>query len=382
MLLLVLSALAFATPGSVETKEELSLRLLGKLPTTAVEPEQAAAPASKAPAASKVQALPTVALPTVAASQAVPAAVDEAAQPAAAGPQKDIVNQVVSLPTVPSTNEQANEQLREQALSWGKQGSVTPEVTDATTLTDTQITTQSEGFSSVLPWWLPAVLFGGFGLFALSRRPGGLGQLTGAAGPAPMRVLSRTALGQNSGLALLELDAGEGETRRILVGFGGGAPNLVTDLTPAKSTTTADEAPVLHVVPDPVIERPSVDSFDFSAVAPRVPSVPTTNAPLPRDEAPEPAMSIAPPAVESTSGRRSVLSARSNALRPPTFSNDESFGFAATFKQEMEKPVKKRSADEARALVDEVLAERDPAAGNDGQRRSRPWAGTRFEGTA
>ena len=93
-------------------------------------------------------------------------------------------------------------------------------------------------------------------------------------------------------------------------------------------------------------------------------------------------MSIAPPAVESTSGRRSVLSARSNALRPPTFSNDESFGFAATFKQEMEKPVKKRSADEARALVDEVLAERDPAAGNDGQRRSRPWAGTRFEGTA
>ena len=88
MLLLVLSALAFATPGSVETKEELSLRLLGKLPTTAVELEQAAAPASKAPAASKVQALPTVALPTVAASQAAPHAVDEAAQPAAAGPQK------------------------------------------------------------------------------------------------------------------------------------------------------------------------------------------------------------------------------------------------------------------------------------------------------
>ena len=72
----------------------------------------------------------------------------------------------------------------------------------------------------MLPWWLPAVLFGGFGLFALSRRPGGLGQLTGAAGPAPMRVLSRTALGQNSGLALLELDAGEGETRRILVDLG------------------------------------------------------------------------------------------------------------------------------------------------------------------
>lgn len=47
-----------------------------------------------------------------------------------------------------------------------------------------------------------------------------------------IRVTSRTSLGREGNLAVVEVGDGTGGRRRLLVGFGAGAPRLVADLTP------------------------------------------------------------------------------------------------------------------------------------------------------
>ncbi len=59
--------------------------------------------------------------------------------------------------------------------------------------------------------------------------------------PGPgMRVLSRLALGREGALLLVEVDDGRGESRRLLLGAGGGAPRLVAELDAAGPVAAGD----------------------------------------------------------------------------------------------------------------------------------------------
>ena len=77
-----------------------------------------------------------------------------------------------------------------------------------------------------VPTWLWGVgILGGFGLLLLRSRT-----IKALSGPKPISVLTRTALGKDGSLAVVEVAEADGEKRRLLVGFGGGAPRLVADL--------------------------------------------------------------------------------------------------------------------------------------------------------
>jgi hypothetical protein len=195
-----------------------------------------------------------------------------------------------------------------------------------------------------------------------------------------MRVLSRTALGQSSGLALVEVDTGDGNSRRILVGFGGGSPNLVTELDRPVAERAAE--PFSEPIPVAVEETthiPMVEDFGFQR---GLKGMAFADFDQPLKDPVEPVLTTAPPVVKVMPSRRSVLSTKSASLRP---SEEDRKGFAAALDQEMdgEAPAKKRTAKEARALVEEVLQERDPKEPRPVNIRGpRPWAGTRFQGTA
>ena len=63
-------------------------------------------------------------------------------------------------------------------------------------------------------------------------------------GPGPgMRLLSRLPLGREGSLLLVEVDDGRGETRRLLLGAGGGAPRLVAELDAAGPVAAGDPEP-------------------------------------------------------------------------------------------------------------------------------------------
>ena len=225
------------------------------------------------------------------------------------------------------------------------------------------------------PWWLPAALLGGLGLVLLSRREGGLSQLGIGNGSAPMRVLSRTALGQNSGLALVELDEGDGSTRRVLVGFGGGSPNLVAELG-LMTPMPEEEDQVFEAHPSlaPLARIPTVEDFGFQPTPARTQL--SANTP-PIDLPSEPVINEV--LEKPSSARRSVLDSKTRTLRPPESQSD----FAEILKDEFEAPIPRRSAEDARALVEEVLAARQPEQTPEPTKRNpRPWAGSRFQGTA
>lgn len=77
-----------------------------------------------------------------------------------------------------------------------------------------------------VPTWLWVVgLLGGVGLLLLRSRT-----MKVLSGPKPIEVMTRTALGKDGSLAVVEVTEADGEKRRLLVGFGGGAPRLVADL--------------------------------------------------------------------------------------------------------------------------------------------------------
>jgi len=74
-----------------------------------------------------------------------------------------------------------------------------------------------------------------------------------------------------------------------------------------------------------------------------------------------------------------VLNSTTRTLRAPERRQD----FSEVLKDEFEAPIPRRSAAEARALVEEVLAERDPEDPPEPPKHNpRPWAGSRFQGTA
>lgn len=77
-----------------------------------------------------------------------------------------------------------------------------------------------------IPGWafsVGALLMGGGAMWWLKQR---------AAAPTtpPLSVLHRQAIGDRSSLVLVEVATPDGERRRLLIGTGGGAPTLVSDL--------------------------------------------------------------------------------------------------------------------------------------------------------
>lgn len=77
-----------------------------------------------------------------------------------------------------------------------------------------------------VPGWLWVVgILAGVGLILLRSR-----SLKALRGPDAIEVISRSQLGKDGSLAVVEVAEADGEKRRLLVGFGGGAPRLVADL--------------------------------------------------------------------------------------------------------------------------------------------------------
>jgi hypothetical protein len=101
-----------------------------------------------------------------------------------------------------------------------------------------------------VPGWLWVVgILGGIGLLVMRSR-----SLKALRGPDAISVVSRSQLGKDGSLAVVEVAEADGEKRRLLVGFGGGAPRLVADLG-----RPFPELPVLpepkEAAPLPLVER-------------------------------------------------------------------------------------------------------------------------------
>ena len=92
-------------------------------------------------------------------------------------------------------------------------------------------------------------VFGGFGLLIGMAGVGGaafvarerLLPVRTDAGGAPLRVVGQARLSGQSGLALVEVRDLDGRVRRLVVGMGGGSPHLVSDLGAQISLSDADD---------------------------------------------------------------------------------------------------------------------------------------------
>lgn len=118
------------------------------------------------------------------------------------------------------------------------------------------------------------VLAVGIGLFWIRRL---LTQQGAGAGPAvPLRVVSRVSLGGTAALAVVEVhDAGE--TTRYLVGYGGGAPVLLSAL----SSDGPALVPVAYAEPEPV--EPEAETVPVEAPRARRDFVPVETRDEPDD---------------------------------------------------------------------------------------------------
>jgi hypothetical protein len=81
---------------------------------------------------------------------------------------------------------------------------------------------------------------------------------------SPLEVVGRTMLHGSNGLVMVNVEAGDGSTRRLLVGIGGDSPQLVADLGVCDGT----EAPT-EISPgyDAVAQTVDVATLDMQAVA-------------------------------------------------------------------------------------------------------------------
>ncbi|MEC7949148.1 MAG: hypothetical protein VX265_16380 [Myxococcota bacterium] len=99
-----------------------------------------------------------------------------------------------------------------------------------------------------VPGWLWVVGgVGGVGLLLLRSR-----SLKALRGPDAIAVVSRSQLGKDGSLAVVEVAEADGEKRRLLVGFGGGAPRLVADL--GRPFPDAPDG-FVPLAPTPLVER-------------------------------------------------------------------------------------------------------------------------------
>jgi hypothetical protein len=82
------------------------------------------------------------------------------------------------------------------------------------------------------PWWLwPMGLLGAAGVAGMVIRSRKTDRI-----PGHITVLSRATLSRAASLAMIEVADSNGQTRRMLIGVGGGAPRLVSDLSGISST--------------------------------------------------------------------------------------------------------------------------------------------------
>jgi hypothetical protein len=105
---------------------------------------------------------------------------------------------------------------------------------------------------SVWPWWVWPVGLLTVGVLFFMRGKAREKLLPSHA----IRIVSRSALGKEGTLAMIEVADGDHRTRRLLVGFGGGAPRLVADVS-AWDVAVAAPAPESaaaphHTGPDPI----------------------------------------------------------------------------------------------------------------------------------
>lgn len=95
----------------------------------------------------------------------------------------------------------------------------------------------SEPLDIAPPWLWGVLIVAAAGLLWLR------GRVTAVPGGAPsLRVVGRTLLGREGNLAVVEVADGD-RTRRMLIGYGGGAPRLVAELADGAGEEDAAPAP-------------------------------------------------------------------------------------------------------------------------------------------
>ncbi len=102
-----------------------------------------------------------------------------------------------------------------------------------------------------VPWWLLPVGMLGVGVLLVMRNKAS----KTTAVRQSIRVMSRTHMGKEGSLAMIEVADGDQRTRRLLVGFGGGAPRLVADVS-AWEVAVAAPSPVLADEPRSTVAMP------------------------------------------------------------------------------------------------------------------------------
>lgn len=203
------------------------------------------------------------------------------------------------------------------------------------------------GAPSKLPglWWmLPVIgLLGGTNWWL--RKKGRFGALRTA--EVPLKIVARQSLGGTNQLLLVEVEDPDGSSRRLLIGTGTDGPRLVSEFHPQ----TDFERLIAETAAEPVVAPAEAEaarvpeSLASSAPVPRLRTVPT-----PAPEAPTAAVAespkLAPPPPSNPvtyATRRYRQINRVSAGRPP---------------QGAPAPLAERRQ-EARSLVDEVLASRE-----------------------
>ncbi len=127
-------------------------------------------------------------------------------------------------------------------------------------------------------------------------------------GADAIEVLSRSQVSKDGSLAVVEVTEVDGVRRRLLVGFGGGAPRLVADLG-RPLPDLEDEPPIVtRPLPDAPTDRPR-PAPTASATAPA--SAPTPEAPTPLDSARPPRANAA------AAWARAVMDAGDGTAAPP-----------------------------------------------------------------
>ena len=186
----------------------------------------------------------------------IPVALPKAAAPSPAAvtpPAKDVASANVKVEPAEATEAEpvqaespADNQLYDRLL--GGPDSVESEP-EAAVVTETK--------ANVWPWWVWPVGMLTIGVLFLMR-----GKAREKFLPAQaIRIVSRSTLGKDGTLAVIEVADGDHRTRRLLVGFGGGAPRLVADVSawdvavaaPAPDSAAAPH----HTGPDPLAAVPA-----------------------------------------------------------------------------------------------------------------------------
>lgn len=81
---------------------------------------------------------------------------------------------------------------------------------------------------------------------------------------SPLEVVGRTMLHGSNGLVMVNVEAGDGSTRRLLVGIGGESPQLVADLGVCSEAHEASDMPTAY---DAVAQTVDIARVDAEVVA-------------------------------------------------------------------------------------------------------------------